>query len=216
MPQNIKKLKPEDVDFIKNNYKTMSVKELAVYFHISNKCMRGKIERLGINLSELNRTKRVEWDDEDINFLIKNYPTMAYDDIATYLGKEKGYSKSIVYRKLKSLNLKKKREILNAKIKIDEYGYKYTTKGTKKFYTHRIKIEKLLGRKLNSNEIVHHIDCDKSNDDINNLLVCNSSEHKLLHYQLENIARELTQNGLIKFDKKTKKYLLILPTRTKG
>ena len=51
-------------------------------------------------------------------------------------------------------------------------------------------MEELLGRKLLSSEIVHHIDGDKSNDDINNLYLCSASDHTLLHDSLEKIAME--------------------------
>lgn len=58
MPQNIRKLNNEEKQYIKDNYKTMSVRELALHFGLTNKCMRSKIERLGLNLAELNRSKR--------------------------------------------------------------------------------------------------------------------------------------------------------------
>lgn len=42
---------------------------------------------------------------------------------------------------------------------------------------HRHIMEQHLGRKLNSNEEVHHIDEDKYNNDINNLKVMTKAEH---------------------------------------
>ena len=42
---------------------------------------------------------------------------------------------------------------------------------------YRYKIECLLGRKLTSNEIVHHIDGDMTNDSVDNLEVMDRSEH---------------------------------------
>lgn len=46
---------------------------------------------------------------------------------------------------------------------------------------HRLVMEKHLGRKLSSNEVVHHIDGDKTNNDIDNLQVMTRQEHALLH-----------------------------------
>lgn len=47
---------------------------------------------------------------------------------------------------------------------------------------HRYVMEQHLGRKLKRTEHVHHIDHDKTNNDISNLRLCNGdSEHKLLH-----------------------------------
>ena len=48
-------------------------------------------------------------------------------------------------------------------------------------YVHRSVMEKHLGRKLDSNEVVHHIDGNTSNNDINNLKIFTNSEHRKLH-----------------------------------
>lgn len=47
---------------------------------------------------------------------------------------------------------------------------------------HRYVMEQHLGRKLNSNEIVHHIDGNGLNNDISNLEVMSRSEHMKHHY----------------------------------
>lgn len=46
---------------------------------------------------------------------------------------------------------------------------------------HRVKAEKMLGRPLNSNEIVHHSDGNKRNNRKSNLVVMSRSEHNKLH-----------------------------------
>ena len=46
---------------------------------------------------------------------------------------------------------------------------------------HRFVMENHIGRKLNKNEIVHHIDGNKSNNNINNLQIMSEKEHKILH-----------------------------------
>jgi len=46
---------------------------------------------------------------------------------------------------------------------------------------HRDIMEKYLGRKLDHSEHVHHIDGDKHNNDIANLVVLSASEHARLH-----------------------------------
>lgn len=49
---------------------------------------------------------------------------------------------------------------------------------------HRYVMEQHLGRKLTPIEVVHHIDGDKTNNNINNLKLCkNQSEHSKIHYQ---------------------------------
>lgn len=59
------------------------------------------------------------------------------------------------------------------------------TKGYVKEYgrhQHRIVMEKHLERKLKSDEIVHHIDENKHNNDIKNLQLVTRSEHAKIHF----------------------------------
>mgnify|MGYP000854550355 FL=1 len=68
-------------------------------------------------------------------------------------------------------------------IEINEHGLgntsSYQKSGTS--YKHRKIAEKLLGRSLKSNEIVHHIDHDKSNNSKSNLCVMYVSDHNDYH-----------------------------------
>lgn len=50
-------------------------------------------------------------------------------------------------------------------------------------HVHRIIAEEMLGRKLLSNEIVHHIDGNSQNNDPSNLQVMTQSEHCRLHFK---------------------------------
>lgn len=74
---------------------------------------------------------------------------------------------------------------------------------------HRIIAEKKLGRKLKKGETVHHIDGNKSNNNEENLYVCDSMRsHNKVHKQLEDIAFVLIQNGKIIFNHLTGRYEL--------
>ena len=46
---------------------------------------------------------------------------------------------------------------------------------------HRFLIEQAIGRELKEGEVVHHIDHDKTNNDITNLVLMTSSEHTTYH-----------------------------------
>jgi len=49
-------------------------------------------------------------------------------------------------------------------------------------YEHTLVAERILGKFLQSNAVVHHIDKDKSNNNSNNLVICeNASYHSSLH-----------------------------------
>jgi len=54
-------------------------------------------------------------------------------------------------------------------------------KNGKRYSEHRLTIERKIGRKLNSKEIVHHINGDPSDNRIKNLKVMSQSEHIALH-----------------------------------
>lgn len=68
---------------------------------------------------------------------------------------------------------------------IDKRGYKYICVSGKKLSEHRVIMESRLQRKLTRNEDVHHIDGNKSNNDINNLILLTKSKHTKLHADLK-------------------------------
>jgi hypothetical protein len=61
----------------------------------------------------------------------------------------------------------------------DPNGYLRFIDGDK--LVHRYLAEKKLSRKLLPWEVVHHIDGDKLNNSLNNLLICSWEEHELIH-----------------------------------
>ena len=88
---------------------------------------------------------------------------------------------------------------------IDRWGYKMMLcpdrgKASKYVMEHVMVAEKMIGRLLESNEVVHHIDGNKANNVLSNLLVVTRKTHKQLHAQLEAIATQLLRNGKILFD----------------
>lgn len=88
----------------------------------------------------------------------------------------------------------------NAKgISLKPGGYYEITRGENKGrLLHVIVFENRLGRKLLEDECVHHIDGDKTNNDINNLALMTRSAHARLHRhedKLSNKLRERNKNG---------------------
>ena len=56
-------------------------------------------------------------------------------------------------------------------------------------HEHRVVAEQILGRALMRNEIVHHLDGNKQNNDPTNLQVMTQSEHLKLHFEQMSKAR---------------------------
>lgn len=59
--------------------------------------------------------------------------------------------------------------------------YKRIKIGGRSVDEHRLAMERLIGRRLGQNEVVHHIDGDKSNNDLTNLVLMSRSDHARMH-----------------------------------
>lgn len=82
----------------------------------------------------------------------------------------------------------------------DLNSYKIDGNRSRRKLKHIDVMEKHLGRELVRGEIVHHIDCDKLNNNLSNLHLCTKEEHGRLHKNLEGVGAFLVQKGIIKFD----------------
>jgi hypothetical protein len=199
MPHN-KRFTTTEIDFIKTNYQKMSVDEIAKHLNRTPKATRTKIERLGLNLSTLDRNNLYPWDDSDVKILIDNYLLPDYK-IQELLP---NYSIPSIAAKRLKLNLRKHlyEPYVNG-------GYYEFYKDGKKHWVHKLNVEKSIGRKLLNTEKVHHIDGDKLNNNIENLYLCSDNRtHGLVHSSLESVAFELYKKGSIGFDKSTGSYYI--------
>ena len=74
---------------------------------------------------------------------------------------------------------------------------------------HRYNMEQCLDRKLLKSEIVHHIDMDKTNNDINNLWYCTRSQHKIAHNSFNSLcALGMKEAIQFEFNRELGKYCL--------
>jgi len=70
-------------------------------------------------------------------------------------------------------------------------GYVYIRDGKGyRILEHRHVMEQHLGRLLEKNEVVHHIDGDKTNNNINNLFVCTMSAHRTIENHLAELYKK--------------------------
>lgn len=66
-------------------------------------------------------------------------------------------------------------------------------------YEHILVAEETAGRHLQAGEVVHHINCDPTDNRPENLVVVSRSEHARLHRQLEEVGREMLRRGHVEF-----------------
>ena len=199
MPQN-KRYTADELEYIKANYSLMSVDELAKQLGRTPKSVRGKIERLGLKLSELPRNKPYLWSERDLQVLKGNY-TLPDHRINELLPK---FSRAAITRKRLELGLRK--HTYKPYLQGDYYQ---TFREGKRVWIHREVAEKKIGRKLLDNEVVHHVNGNKLDNEPNNLYACHDKKHHgLVHGSLERVAFELVKQGLIKFNHSAGKYYL--------
>lgn len=97
------------------------------------------------------------------------------------------------------LNISKGKKGKGVGFSLKPSGYIEITMGEHKGrLEHVVLMESKIGRRLYSNECVHHIDHDKTNNDIENLLLMTKSEHAKLHASENLKNRERDKLGRFK------------------
>jgi hypothetical protein len=77
-------------------------------------------------------------------------------------------------------------------------------------YEHTLVIEEVLGRlPIKGEEVVHHINLEKTDNRPENLYLCGYREHTKLHRQLDRLIGPLLEKGVIRFDSDKGEYVLV-------
>lgn len=67
-------------------------------------------------------------------------------------------------------------------------GYRYFTVNGEKISEHRLIVEKVIGKKLPENAVIHHADENRLNNENSNLVVCQDNKyHRLIHQRLNSL-----------------------------
>lgn len=160
---------PEIDEFLIKNYAKLGCKECSRILNIPYRAVQGR----ALKKLRVSKFKHLEWTDSLITFLKENYPKYG----GRYVSDNTGIPITSVNKKANELKVYYKPK--------DRYvcseGYIVVGKVGHRKAEHRAVMESILGRELSSNEIVHHKDRNKLNNDPSNLEVVTRSEHIQIH-----------------------------------
>ena len=156
-------------EYIKDNFNKMTKQEMANNLGISYNKVEWLVRKL-----KLTRYKSKKYTDDELNFIKDNYPKYG----SKYCAEKLNRSENAINKKIKKLglNINWKYEYINSDgylVNCEDRNHRYLV--------HRRKMENELGRKLKYNEVVHHIDGNKLNNDLNNLQLMTRQEHIEIH-----------------------------------
>ena len=123
---------------------------------------------------------------------------MSLREIAKIYGVDKNVPGRIITRHKKMRNqIRDLKTLINGKRETSQGYFFVKTKDCGWRAEHRVVAESALGRKLLSDEVVHHIDGDIKNNRNDNLLICTKYYHSWLHAKIRSVRKQqLTQEAL--------------------
>lgn len=178
----------QEDDFIRANYQQMPSGAVAAHLNRPIQSVRNRAVKLGVT----RRLKR--WTEEEDQLLIQTWKARGrMDKLAERLGRRACEVCSRA-KKLGCYPWRQKPPRAGGRL-VDGFV------NGKPIWTHRRIIEDELGRPLTSEEIVHHIDGDKDNNERSNLcLLKDRAAHFMAHYSYSTLLSELVHRGYIRFN----------------
>lgn len=156
--------------YLKENYEKENAKSIALKFNMKPTQIRDRAKHLGIN-----KQPKFNWTNLKKLYVKTYYKKLGARPIADKFN----ISIGAVHKMAQSLDV----QYLPKDEYICSQGYKMVGKSHNRKAEHRLVMEQLLGRKLSSNEIVHHKDEDKTNNEPNNLALTTRKGHIEIHRQ---------------------------------
>jgi hypothetical protein len=183
----------QEDEFIRANFQSMTYEEIGKALGRSKKGVSNRVQMLG-----LQKLKR--WTPEEDQVLWDS-AGMLMKDVAIRL-RRSVVEVSTRWRKIGDVRWGSRLGIRKPdKDGRPVIGYVRNGKGqSRRIMEHRYIVEQALGRPLSPMDIVHHIDCDKTNNNLDNLFVCSPSEHAKIHRSIEKLLPKLIELGIVYFD----------------
>ena len=155
--------------YLKEHYLTENAKDIAKKFNMKPSQIRDRANKV----LHLCKQPKHKWTVHEKVYILDNYERLG----AVPIAKELHLPVTSVQKMAQELGVQYKPK--------DEYicsqGYKMIGKSNSRKAEHRRVMEEYLGRELTSNEIVHHIDGNKLNNDISNLVLTTRANHLKIH-----------------------------------
>ena len=163
----------EQTQYILSSYPDKTKKEIASYLGVKVNSVDWELRKNGIT-----KFKHEDWSQEDIRILSDMYPVSGSKPCAAVIGR----SYKAVQKKAQELGIV--REYTHSYIDGDGYLVTRASRNESAQRVHRLLMEAFLGRALTDDEVVHHIDLNKLNNEISNIKVMTRAEHARLHMEL--------------------------------
>jgi len=190
---------PEEDNYIRDNFARLSDQQIADKLGRSLRSIQHRRKRLGNVKQPLSRWTAKE------DQLIRE--TIERGEAATPLAARLGRRLCEVSSRARYLGL----SFRKAKGRKETYrGYRVSGhKAGKRVFEHVEVMESSIGRRLSRHESVHHINCNKLDNSLDNLYLCkDEGEHRSIHHSLNALAETLMQRGVVTFNKESAQYEL--------